>query len=103
MIRAVLNLRIGPVKQDPKRTDYHENEVASLRPNRAARQPIGTVQAGVERVSGQNRPTLRNGVEIALAPIPRHVKADGPPQAPPPAQRNTYNTPNQSPPPQPTL
>src|SRR5271157_6421802 len=86
---AVLHLRISPVKQDPQRSDHGEYQVASLRPNGTACQPSGTVKTGVEQVPGQNRPAVGNGVQIALTPIPRHVKADGPPQIARPPQRET--------------
>lgn len=34
---TVLDLRISPVKQNPKRYDHDENKIASFRPNRTAR------------------------------------------------------------------
>src|ERR1700674_956096 len=89
LAHCVLHLRISPVKQDPKRSDRDEYEVASLRPNRAAREPIGTVQAGADQMPRQNRPTVGNRIQIAFAPIPRHVKAACPPQVASPAQRET--------------
>src|SRR5208282_2337011 len=79
LAHLVLHLRIRPVKDEPQGRDHREYEVASLRPNRTTRQPIGTVETGVDQVAGQKRSAVGNGVEIALAPIPRHVKADGPP------------------------
>ena len=54
------------------------------------------MQTGVDQVPGKKHPTVGNGVQIAFAPIPRHVKADSPPQIARPPQRQTQKETDQA-------
>src|SRR5580700_5641642 len=76
----VSDVRIRPIKRQPRQRHDYKDQHAAFRPDRAAREPTRAVKGRVHQMPGDHPAAVGHGVQIAFAPIPRSVKADGEPQ-----------------------
>src|SRR5580704_18735510 len=76
----VSDARIRPIKRQPRQRHDYKDEHAAFRPDRAAREPTRAVEGRAHQMPGDRPAAVGHGVQIAFAPVPRSVKADGEPQ-----------------------
>ena len=74
------------MKSESREPENDECEHATLRPNRAASEPLGAMHVRTEQVSDGDISAIRHSKYETLRVVPRKMESDGKPQIAGPAQ-----------------
>lgn len=87
--RLILVVAVDAGEGDRDQDKDDRGEDAGFRSNRTAGEPTRAGERAVEEIVVRRNAAVGNAVEKSLSPIPSRVEADGPPEIPGSAQKNT--------------